>query len=265
MLKNTFSIDINDRQYGQILGIKINSTSTAKVLARVREFISHNRKFYIVTPNPEIILLSQKEAGLYKSMNNADISVPDGVGIAYAFKFLYGRNINIIPGRKLFINLIELSNTKGWKVFFLGGEGNEARLAREKLGLNYKKIKIESFRGPILSKMGIPITESDKTLDKEAIKRINGFAPQILFVAFNNPKQEIWLHRNLESLNIGGGMVVGGTFRYISGLSKLPPRWMEKSGLEWLWRVITEPKRIGRIINAAIVFPWKVFLYKLSQ
>jgi N-acetylglucosaminyldiphosphoundecaprenol N-acetyl-beta-D-mannosaminyltransferase len=83
-------------------------------------------------------------------------------------------------------------------------------------------------------------------------------------VAFNNPKQEIWIYKNLKSLTVGGAMAVGGTFRYIAGLSKLPSAWMEKAGLEWLYRLITEPYRLRRVLNAFPVFPLRVFLYKVT-
>jgi N-acetylglucosaminyldiphosphoundecaprenol N-acetyl-beta-D-mannosaminyltransferase len=96
------------------------------------------------------------------------------------------------------------------------------------------------------------------------VRQINTFKPQLLFVAFGNPKQEIWIHNNLPKLNVGGAMAVGGAFRYVAGISKLPPKWMAACGLEWLWRLITEPKRISRILNAVIVFPLKIILYKLS-
>ena len=94
---------------------------------------------------------------------------------------------------------------------------------------------------------------------------INKFMPHLLFVAFNNPKQEIWIRRNLPKLKVKGAMAVGGTFRYNAGLSELPPNWMESLGLEWAWRLITEPYRLKRIVNAVVVFPYKVFLYKVKS
>jgi N-acetylglucosaminyldiphosphoundecaprenol N-acetyl-beta-D-mannosaminyltransferase len=105
----------------------------------------------------------------------------------------------------------------------------------------------------------------DRKLESDVVDRTNSFAPHLLFVAFGNPKQEIWIHKNLSKLNIGSAMAVGGTLCYIAGLVALPPKWMESLGLEWLWRLIHEPKRIKRIWNAVVVFPIKVFQSKLSQ
>ena len=253
----------SDRRFVQILGINVISTSIPKLLVTTRDNISHNTKFFIVTPNPELILASTKNITLRKALNSSNFPVPDGVGLNYASKFLHGKNLNIIPGRKLFEKLVELANKNGWKVFFLGGEGKEAALAAEKLELNYKRVKIKTFAGPILNEKAIPVTEVNRKLEKDAVDLINKFRPDLLFVAMKNPKQEIWIHKNLSKLNVGGAMAVGGTFRYIAGLSKLPPRWMEKAGLEWVWRLLTEPKRFRRIFNAFPIFPLRVFWFKI--
>jgi len=256
---------VSNRKIGQILGINVISGSTSSLLMRVEDFISDSIKFYIVTPNPELVLMAQRNKKLKEALNSADLPVPDTVRLNYASKFLFGESLNIIPGRKLFIDLINLSGKKGWKVFLLGGMGNEAEIASRKLQITNYKLQIRSFNGPKLDDNAEPTTEADRKLQKRAIARINRFVPELLFVAFGNPKQEIWIHKNISKLNIGGAMAVGGAFRYVAGLSALPPGWMEKAGLEWLWRLINEPMRIGRIFNAVIVFPLKVFIYKISQ
>ncbi len=255
----------SSQKVAQIMGINVLSTTTDEVLARVKDFISHNYKFSIVTPNPELVLMAQDNVQLRNALNNADLPVPDGIGLNYASKFLSGKSLNIIPGRKLFIDLIKLADKEGWKVFLLGGKDNEASLAAKKITEVYKNIKIESNSGPILDENGKVVTEVNIKIEKDIVSRINKFSPQILFVAFGNPKQEIWIHNNLSKLNIGGAMAVGGTLRYIAGLSKTSPEWMEKLGLEWFWRLISEPYRFGRIWNATVIFPWRIFLSKLVQ
>ena len=86
-----------------------------------------------------------------------------------------------------------------------------------------------------------------------------------MFVAFGAPKQEKWLASNLKNLKIGGAVVVGGSFDYVSGMRDLPPIWMQDRGLEWLWRVLNEPERAKRIFNATFLFSSRVFLYKLNM
>lgn len=282
-----------ERKYDQILGITINSTSRAKVLAFVRFSLAKKTKFSIFTPNPEIVLASTKDKELARILGRASLALPDGIGLSMANRFLslsspknmllrvpvcFFQGIGVglatfinrdwlykglrpIKGREMFLDLIKLSNKKGWKVFFLGGRKGIGEKAAVALKKNYKKVKIEYFQGPELDSDGSPMREIDRNLEKEAIEEINEFRPQILFIAFGAPKQEKWIDKWISRLHIGGAMVVGGTFDYVFGL---PPKWMSESGLEWVWRLVREPKRIGRIINAAIVFPLRVFLYKLN-
>jgi len=284
-----------ERNYVNILGIKVLSSSASSLLVGVGDFISRSNKFYIVTPNPELILASLSDKELKESLNSADFSIPDGVGVVMAGRFLglpvpenklskifvtffQGLKVGLsvffdkkwlindfenIKGREFFLDLAKLAARKNWKIFLLGGLDNEAELAAHKLKNRYRNLKIESDKGPTLDKNAEPISEKDKKVEKQVINKINKFNPQLLFVAFGNPKQEIWIKKNLSRLNIGGAMAVGGTFRYIAGHSKLPPKWMAGIGLEWLYRLITEPMRFRRIFNAFPTFPLKIWMNRL--
>lgn len=286
-----------DQKIGQILGINVLSTDTSRVLTAVKQKVSSSIKFSILTPNPELVLMAQSNKELKDALNSAHFPIPDGIGLAQAFKFLslsapknivlrtvivffqgiqvgaatfFNRKwltdkLNVLKGREVFNELIKLSNENKWRVFLLGGEGNEAKMAARKLENSFGNLKIESSKGPKLNDQAEPVSQVDIKMLSDTIKQINHFTPHLLFVAFGNPKQEIWIHKNLSNLNVGGAMAVGGTFRYLSGFSKLPPKWMEYLGLEWLWRLIVEPYRIKRIWNAVIAFPLKVFLYKLNR
>lgn len=247
MKKTGFGSPITGRKYAQIMGVDITSTSTHEVLGFVRHFWASKQKFVIFTPNPELVLMVQKDKKLRDIVNSADLNIPDGVGLTYASRFLGKGRLNIIPGRKLFVKLVDLVKTTDRKAFFLGGGG----------------IKNVTW-GPNLNKNGEPMGKEDIVREKEVIGKINEIKPDLLFVGFGMPKQEKWIHRNLSRLNIGGAMTVGGTFSYIYGQSRLPPGWMEKAGLEWLWRLLREPRRVGRIFNAVVVFPLKVLQYKYS-
>lgn len=273
MKKNSKKILKIGRKIVTILGINVDSTSVSSVLTGVEDKISHKihparngrDKFYIVTPNPEQILSANENQSLKNAINSADFAVPDGVGLNYASKFLFGKSLSIIPGRKLFLELINLAAKNKWKVFLLGGRSDESAIAAQKLVSSYPNILISSDKGPKLNQKAEPETKVDIKLQKDVVDKINKFRPNLLFVAFGAPKQEIWIQKNLPRLNIGGAMAVGGTFRYVAGLSKLPPKWMEKAGLEWVWRLIAEPYRFGRIFNAFPIFPLKIFLYKFSS
>ncbi|HCI48484.1 MAG TPA: hypothetical protein DEZ09_01350, partial [Holosporales bacterium] len=272
-----------------ILGIRANNVSKDRLLTTIEKRIIQKKNFYIVTPNPELVLASTKNKQLKDALNGADFAIPDGIGLAQAVRFLtltapenklfrfavtffqgllvggatfvkrewLTDKLNIIHGRELFLDLVNLAHKKSWKMFFLGGLGREAELAAKKLGAKY-------FRGPKLDIEAEPLSEADKKIEVDAIAQINKFKPHLLFVAFGNPKQEIFMYKNAKKLNAKCMMAVGGTFRYIAGMSKLPPKWPADLGLEWFWRLLTEPFRFRRIWNAVIVFPWRVFLWRLN-
>ncbi|MBI2066251.1 WecB/TagA/CpsF family glycosyltransferase [Candidatus Woesebacteria bacterium] len=285
-----------ERKYAQIFNVGLNSTSVNKVLVFVRDSLGRNRKFSIVTPNPEIILAAQGDKDLADAISKASLVIPDGIGLSQAARFLslpapkntllripvcflqglwvglstfLARNwvqeaLPTIKGRKLFMELIKLANKKGWRVFFLGGEKGEAKGAGEKLRRSFKRVRIAYSQGPMLNADARPKKKEDKEIERNVLREINEFKPDILFVAFGASKQEKWLMKWLGSIEVGGAMAVGGTFRYFSGDAKLPPTWMEEFGLEWVWRLITEPWRVKRVLTAFPAFPLKVFLSKLN-
>ena len=227
----------------------------------------------------------------------ADIAIPDAVGLVAASKFLslqaprspffrflalnfQGKRVGlsilfnkswlesdlkVIKGRELFLDLIKLANKKKWTAVLMGDGEQSAQKAVEKLKLNYKTVQLHAFSGPSLDKEGKPVSSAEQQLEKEIVKEINKIKPQLLFVGFGAPKQEKWTYRWLQKLNIGCAMVVGGTFNFISGKTKLPPKVVEQLNLEWLWRLLTGGKTLNGIFTATVTFPLKVFASKLTE
>jgi N-acetylglucosaminyldiphosphoundecaprenol N-acetyl-beta-D-mannosaminyltransferase len=229
-------------------------------------------------------------------LNSADISIPDGIGLIAAHKFLqlpttdnlllkpllyfaqglgvgfsvlFDRDwlqddIRAIRGRELFLELIKLANKKKWRVVLVGDRKESARKALNKLLLNYKQIGLFAYDGPNLDEDANPKTKADHEIEKKTIEKINRISPQLLFVGFGAPRQEKWLHKCWKDLEVGGAMVVGGTFDYISGKVKLPPKWLADMGLEWLWRLFTGSQTTDRVLKAFPAFALKVYWYKLT-
>ena len=264
MPKTQFFNTHSERKYGTILDVPLNSTSVVKVLAFVRDSLARKRKFYIVTPNPEIVLLAQKDALLKRALSLADIAIPDGVGLSYASSFLGLGKLSPIRGRELFMELVKLANKKGWKIFLMGGEEGIAERVSQNLSRSFKSVNIGFSQGARYNSEGEPVNEVEKGLERETLEKINQFKPQLLFVGLGAPKQEKWVLKNLKNLDIGGAMVVGGTLDYIAGKASLPPKWAEKR-FEWLYRLYKEPRRVMRIFRAVIVFPLRVLAERLKS
>lgn len=267
------------RNYVPILGIRIDSGPREEVLNRAWEWasvgvpeakskISANLKpRLIVTPNPEIAILAAGDSELAEILNEADLSLPDGHGIVWAARVLGsgGKLREVVPGRWVMEKLLERVKDKGLRVYLLGGGEGVADKARAQLisKYNLKPNQIKSNSGPWLDTRGFPLDKDEEGKEKEVVQAINNFHPNLLFVAFGAPKQEKWLARNLPHLRVNVAMTIGGALDYLAGKVPIPPKFIEDLALEWLWRLVTQPRRAGRIFTAVVVFPLKVLQYKL--
>lgn len=251
------------QEYVTILGVRVDSTSKEEVLNAVNKKVSSKTQFYIVTPNPEIINLAQSDPELSHSLKLADISVADGVGIVFAAK-LQGKTINLVKGRELMLDILKLANKEKWKVFLLGASPEVNEKVVLKIKNDYPALRVKGNSGPILDNNAAPVSESDSSIESQVISEINAFKPHILFIAFGTPKEQKWITKHLKKLKVLGAMEVGGAFDYLVGAKKLPPKFLEGLGLEWLWRLLTDPKRITRIFNAVIIFPLLILKSRLK-
>jgi N-acetylglucosaminyldiphosphoundecaprenol N-acetyl-beta-D-mannosaminyltransferase len=253
------------RKTGSILNVNVDSSQRDSLLDSVIYFLKNKKQFFIVTPNPEIIVEAHRDQILRDALNSADISLPDGTGILFAAKVLELDIKRRIPGRLFMIDLFELSNKKKLKVYLLGG--TEAVITSSLLHLKqeYPHMRAIGSVGPKLGHGGKPTADSEKQREKTLIQNINQFKPDILFIGLGAPKQEKWFVRNRSLLSVGGAMVVGGSLDVFSGYKKTPPLLFSRIGLEWLWRLLIEPSRLLRIVNAVVLFPVLIILDKIRN
>jgi N-acetylglucosaminyldiphosphoundecaprenol N-acetyl-beta-D-mannosaminyltransferase len=235
-----------------ILDIPIDTLTEKEALEKISDLLDKDGRHLIATPNPEFIVEAQKNRLFKKALTEASLSVPDGTGIVWALLLLHGVRVRRITGVDFMKKICE--QFKERKIFLLGA--NE--IANEKT----KKILEKKYPG-IQITGNYTGTPAD-SLDKMICTMINKSEAEILFVAYGHPKQELWITRNLPHLKtVKIAMGVGGSFDFISGLKKRAPNWMRKCGIEWLFRLIIEPSRYGRIFTATVIFPIKVWQRKL--
>ena len=257
-----------------IAGVQFNPVLHEDVLENIGEFVKQNKSVYITTPNPEMVLNASKNNEFKNRLKHSALVVPDGIGILWTSSYLnlpFSKSKiirffqviktltlvllkpnsckKIIPtrvsGSDLFMNIVDKSQTTGWRIFLLGANEGVAERAIKKLYIKYPRA---NFVG---SYAGTP-----KENDEDYIcDRINNAKPDILFVAYGSPLQEFWISKNLKKLHsVNVAIGVGGTFDFASGETKRAPVVFQKMGLEWLWRLFLEPSRIKRIWNATFVF-----------
>lgn len=216
--RNTESI----RKYmkTEVLGVKIDDISMAEALELVERWVWNPGKHYIVTPNPEFLVAAQKDPVFKKILNDADLSIPDGVGLK-----LSGKIKNIFSGTDFMEELIRIAAEKGFVVGFLGGKEGVAEKCAERLKKKYPKLKA-----------------SFASFDTESLIP----SLDLLFVALGHIKQEKWIAANLDKIPVHASMGVGGAFDYLSGRVPRAPKWLRGLGLEWLFRLVIQPWRIKR-------------------
>jgi len=208
-----------------ILGVKIDNVSFEEAVNKVEGFIRDNRKYYVVTPNPEIVILAQKDHQLRQVLNSADLAIPDGVGLIYAAKFLGLKLTKRITGVDLMEKLCQLAEEKGFTVGLLGGRGDASFRAAKVLSHRFSKLNLRVFKDDVSSFV------------------------DILFVALGAPKQEKWIAKNLPKIPVNTAIGVGGAFEMIAGVQKRAPNFIQNFALEWLWRLTLEPWRMKRQVK----------------
>jgi N-acetylglucosaminyldiphosphoundecaprenol N-acetyl-beta-D-mannosaminyltransferase len=222
-----------------ILGVPIDDLNTQQVLGRIEEFI-HSRRFHqVATANTDFLIQSLEDPELKSILWTADMVVPDGMPIVMASRWLGSPLKERVTGADLVPLIAERSAEKGYTIFMLGGKLENAENARDRMIRENPGLKIVGCLSPPPSHI--------ITMDNEAIlTEIEKAAPDILFVAFGNPKQEKWIQMHRDRLKVPVCIGVGGTFDFLAGATSRAPEWIQRSGFEWLHRLCSDPKRLWR-------------------
>ena len=234
----------------KIFGLPIADISYSETISQIKTWLQEPGQHLIVTANPEILLHAKKNNDYYRILKHASLLIPDGAGIT-SLSYLF--NEPLTKGRVMGVNLAERvlkeSAFYDLKVFIIGDNLDVLKNVANKYGG-----KISYAAGPMFNNWeNFPL--ADQTNDF-LIERIEAESPDILLVGFGAPKQERWIDYYLPKLStVKIAIGVGGSLDYLGERLKRAPLWMQTSGIEWLWRVILQPKRIFRIIRAVFIFP----------
>ena len=256
-----------------VAGVLIDNLSKQEAIAELDKIVRMDKNVYCVTPYSELIVFALNDTEYKKVLNKAEISLPDGIGVLWAAKYLSSPQIGLIKslfailfnpkyirlviqekisGSDLIYDIAKLAAEKNYSISLVGGSDNVAVQSSYELKKLYPDLNIK-------------LALSDRPFDDSIVKEISESNSDILLIAASPPKQETWMADNIQKLNVKAVLGLGGTFDYLAKKRPAAPNFMRSAGLEWLWRLITQPWRIKRIWNAVPVFVWKVYRYKVNN
>ncbi len=242
-------------------GQNICTEAPKSILQEIENRANQNLSTWIVTANPEILLYAKKHQSYWDILQKASLRIVDGTGLKFC-AWLAGKNVVRFQGVDLAESLVQMCFKNNWSIGLIGGQGKTAQEASWELKRLYPNLKI-------ITEQGGQVDELGNFIDKEAedsIIRLREYQPDIILVAFGHPKQDFWIYKhNHEFPETKVFVGVGGTFDFWSNNIKRAPELIQIFGLEWLWRLIKEPRRWKRIFNAVVIFPITVLKVKFSK
>ena len=254
----------------KLFQVGIDQVDNQETIQRIEEFIVSKKPHQIVTPDTLAVLRARKDPEYQAILKSADLVTPDGAGILWAATTLNHPLLERVTGIDIIHNMCRLAAKKGYSLYLLGSYPGVASEAALNLSKKYPGIKIAGTHHGYFScedrenygDVKNSNNEKSKEEEEKIIAEIKENKPDILLVGMGVPKQEKWINKNLKSLNIPACMGVGGSFDVLSGRIPRAPLWMQRHGMEWIYRSIKQPNRAFRTL-ALFYFIWLVILGKI--
>ena len=219
-----------------VLGVGFDDLTMDEAVDRAWTLRGERRAAYVVTPNPEIVMICREDPAARAAVAGAALTIPDGVGVVYGARILKTPLKEKVPGIDLTTRLLDRMAAEGKRVFLLGSKPGVAEAAAENLKGRFPGLVIAGTNDGYF------------TDDAPVVEKINAARPDLLLVCLGAPKQEKWMHDHAAELDVGLMIGAGGSLDVFAGTVERAPEKWQKSGLEWLYRLMKEPQRFGRMM-----------------
>jgi N-acetylglucosaminyldiphosphoundecaprenol N-acetyl-beta-D-mannosaminyltransferase len=230
-----------------ILGVRVDALTYDGLLDRIAAYIAEGAPRQIATVNPEFVMQARQNPVFAAALAGADLCMADGYGLLWAARRLGHPLPERVTGSDGLPLIGERAANEGWRVFLLGARPGVAAKTAEILAARYSGLQI------VGTYPGSPADDEAPAI----IERIRAVRPDVLFVAYGAPAQDVWIARYRAALGVPVMMGVGGAFDHIAGIQRRAPGWVRRIRLEWLFRLITQPWRWRRQL-ALPRFVWAV-------
>jgi N-acetylglucosaminyldiphosphoundecaprenol N-acetyl-beta-D-mannosaminyltransferase len=222
-----------------ILGVKISAIDMNDACSFVEDVILRRQKKYICVCPVSMIMECKRNEKVSRSVNSADLATPDGMAVVWIGKMLGHKNIRRVYGPELMQNICYISVKKGYKHYFYGANQDTLNKLQERLKEEYSGLIINGSLSP-------PFRQLTEEEDNKIVEKINQSNSDIVWVGLGSPKQDLWMYEHRGRINAPVMIGVGAAFDFLAGTKPQAPIWVRNSGFEWLFRLVTEPKRLWR-------------------
>jgi len=237
----------------EVLGVNFDNLDYEGLCERVERRIADRQPGYIITPNTDHVCQYHRNPEFQQSYTDAFLILPDGVPILWASRFFGTPLRQKLSGSDLVPQLADFAAQRGYSVYFLGGHPGTAE----------KTARILQSRHPGLRVAGVDCPEYGFHLNPErnteVVRQLKEARTDFCFIALGSPKQEIWMRRHFTEAGVPVMIGVGAAFDFVSGRIRRAPRWIQAAGLEWLWRLCQEPRRLWRRYLVEDLYVFKLF------
>lgn len=256
------NIIINDekRQRIKLFGVPIDKITSNQAIEKIDQFVVQKKPSFIVTPDTLAILRARKDSEYLNITKNANLVTPDGAGILWATSLLNTPLLERITGIDLIKKVCDLAEKKRYKIYLLGAAEIIIKKAVENIKKEHPKINIIGYHHGYFNNKH---SNNNEKREKDIIREIKDKKPDFLLVGLGVPKQEIWISKHKDELNVPVCIGIGGSFDVLSGKIPRAPLWMQDHGMEWIFRLIKEPKRIKRVVSLPL-FICLIFFGKIE-
>ena len=235
-----------------VLGVGISVLNLRTALDAIAEAVRARRKGYLCVTGVHGVMEAQDDPDFKAILNGAFLCTPDGMPMVWAGRLAGHRDMRRVYGPDLMLDVCRWSETSGCKHFFYGGAEGVAELLAQKLKSRFPKMEIAGTFTP-------PFRPLNAAEEKQFSETIRAAQPDILWVGLSTPKQEKFMAKFLPKLDVTLMVGVGAAFDFHAGRVRQAPRWMQRGGLEWLFRLCSEPRRLGmRYLKNNPLFAWKI-------